>query len=120
MVQACAGIGYAHRAGLVHCDIKPHNITITKQKEIKIMDFGLAKVIEQDSAITRTQAVIGTPSYMSPEQLTNETEIDSRADIYSLGAVLYRLAVPRLPVSVVLTDSLGAGRGGSQIRSSSG
>jgi serine/threonine-protein kinase len=93
--QALAGIGCAHRAGIVHRDIKPGNIMVNRDRIVKVMDFGIAKVIGNQS-VTRTGTVVGTASYMSPEQVLCQG-LDARSDIYSLGVTLYQMLTARLP-----------------------
>ena len=90
-------LGYSHRNGIVHRDIKPGNIMLTNTGEVKVMDFGLARAIE-DSAVTVTQthAVVGTAQYLSPEQARGEV-VDARSDIYSCGCLLYELLTGRPP-----------------------
>jgi tetratricopeptide (TPR) repeat protein len=82
-------LDYAHRKGVIHRDIKPHNIMLTKDKQLKIMDFGLA-IILSDYKSGETGIISGTPHYMSPEQIQGE-KVDHRTDIYSAGATLYHL-----------------------------
>lgn len=82
-------LDYAHRKGVIHRDIKPHNIMLTKDKQLKIMDFGLAIIIS-DYKSGETGIISGTPHYMSPEQIQGE-KVDHRTDIYSAGATLYHL-----------------------------
>ena len=89
MKQMCAGLHAAHDKGLVHRDIKPTNIIVTKDNLVKIMDFGLTQT--SDSELTRTHQVMGTPNYMSPEQLLDTSNVDLRSDIFSLGVVFYEL-----------------------------
>ena len=103
-LQACDALAAAHEAGIVHRDIKPGNIFLTNrrsgQPSVKVLDFGISK-IEGDLAETghRTSAqdIFGSPFYMSPEQLLSSAEVDSRADIWSLGVVLYEMLVGTLP-----------------------
>ncbi len=90
-LQICDAIGYAHRLGIVHRDIKPANIMVTKQNSIKITDFGIAKILKGDDGTKSGTAVIGTPLYMAPEQITG-AGVDARSDIYALGIVLYELS----------------------------
>lgn len=88
--QIAAGLAAAHEQGIVHRDVKPSNIFITSQSQVKILDFGLAKILTDVSRLTRTGSAMGTPSYMSPEQTRGE-ELDPRSDLWSLGVVLYEM-----------------------------
>ncbi len=89
-------VQFAHEKGIVHRDLKPQNIFLTGESEtVKVMDFGLARG-ESQTAITKTGAVLGTPAYMSPEQITNRI-CDSRSDQYALGVIAYELLTGRLP-----------------------
>lgn len=92
-MQLCDAMAYAHEIGIVHRDIKPANLMLTRQDQIKVTDFGIAKMVEQtsDPEQTKVGAVVGTPLYMSPEQVKGEA-VDHRADIYSMGIVLYEMA----------------------------
>ncbi len=90
LLQMCDALGYAHRLGIVHRDIKPANIMITKTDSVKITDFGIAKIIRADDATKSGTAIIGTPLYMAPEQITGE-KIRPYSDIYSLGIMLYEM-----------------------------
>ncbi|BBM86531.1 serine/threonine protein kinase [Candidatus Uabimicrobium amorphum] len=85
-----------HSNGMIHRDIKPENIMIDKDGHPKLMDFGLARVNDETQGVTRTGDIIGTPAYMSPQQINGE-KIDHRADIYSLGATLYEVLTKRRP-----------------------
>ena len=88
---------YSHRNGIVHRDIKPANVMLTRQAEVKVMDFGIARAMNDNQAtMTQTSQVIGTAQYLSPEQARGE-RVDARSDIYSTGCVLYELLTGRPP-----------------------
>jgi WD40 repeat protein/tRNA A-37 threonylcarbamoyl transferase component Bud32 len=88
----------AHRRGVVHRDLKPANILLTPEGVPKVADFGLAKLVDVESGLTRTDSVLGSPSYMAPEQAEGKTkDVGPAADVYSLGAILYELLVGRPP-----------------------
>ena len=93
--QVCEGLGEAHRLGVVHRDLKPQNIMIDKEGNVRIMDFGIARSLS-GKGVTAEGVIIGTPDYMSPEQVEG-TGIDHRSDIYSLGVVLYEMAAGHVP-----------------------
>ncbi|MGH2834962.1 MAG: protein kinase domain-containing protein [Solirubrobacteraceae bacterium] len=93
--QACEGLHYAHRNGVVHRDVKPGNLLRSREGEIKLADFGIAKATEQ-SSITQVGSVLGTAAYLAPEQARGE-EAGPRADLYALGVVAYQLISGRLP-----------------------
>jgi hypothetical protein len=93
--QALLGLGYAHRMGIVHRDIKPGNIMVNRQGIVKVMDFGIAKVLGNRS-MTRTGTQMGTAWYMAPEQVTNRG-VDIRSDIYALGITLYEMLAGHVP-----------------------
>lgn len=98
MPQICAGLEYAHSRGIVHRDIKPANVMLTRQGEVKITDFGLAKdVARSNNRPTETHMVMGTPEYAAPEQFNAHREVDHRADIYSLGVMMYQMLTGALP-----------------------
>ena len=94
-IQICEGLTAAHKKEIVHRDIKSDNIMVTKEGQVKIMDFGLAK-LKGATKITQTGSTLGTAAYMSPEQASGE-EIDSRSDIFSFGVVLYEMITGHLP-----------------------
>jgi WD40 repeat protein/tRNA A-37 threonylcarbamoyl transferase component Bud32 len=100
-------VHYAHQRGILHRDLKPTNILLDEQGEPHVTDFGLAKLAEDDSSLTLSTAVLGTPAYMSPEQAAGQSKgLTTTADIYSLGAVLYELLTgcpPFLPQTTVET-----------------
>ena len=116
-IQICEGLAAAHERGIVHRDIKSDNIMLTLRGNVKIMDFGLAK-LKGTSRLTQAGSTVGTAAYMSPEQAQGE-DVDHRSDIFSLGVVLYELLTTHLPFhgehqaalvySVVNEDSSTAG-----------
>jgi eukaryotic-like serine/threonine-protein kinase len=93
--QACEGLHYAHRHGVVHRDVKPGNLLRAREGEVKLADFGIAKATEQ-SSITQVGSVLGTAAYLAPEQARGE-DAGPRADLYALGVVTYQLISGRLP-----------------------
>jgi serine/threonine-protein kinase len=93
--QACEGLHYAHRHGVVHRDVKPGNLLRGREGDVKLADFGIAKATEQ-SSITQVGSVLGTAAYLAPEQARGE-EAGPRADLYALGVVTYQLISGRLP-----------------------
>ncbi len=100
VAQAASGLAAAHAAGLIHRDIKPENLMLTRDGLVKVVDFGLSKLVDADSSTrtTMTQAgqILGTPQYMSPEQF-EATDVDARTDVYSLGGTLFRLLTAHFP-----------------------
>ncbi len=94
MAEVCEGLAHAHARQVIHRDIKPGNIFITKSGHVKILDFGLARVISSD--ITRSGVAVGTPNYMSPEQVRGD-KVDHRTDIFSAGALFYEILSSRKP-----------------------
>jgi serine/threonine-protein kinase len=98
VVKVARTVHYAHEHGILHRDIKPGNILLDTQGEPHLTDFGLARLVEAESTVTATLDVLGTPSYMAPEQAAGETTKLSKAtDVYGLGAVLYQLLTGQPP-----------------------
>jgi serine/threonine protein kinase len=95
--QVAQGLHKAHKAGLIHRDVKPDNILITKDGQAKLTDLGLVKDFEADLNLTRTGRGLGTPHYMAPEQFRNAKKADVRCDIYSLAATVYHMITGELP-----------------------
>jgi len=93
--QVCDGLAEAHQLGVVHRDLKPQNIMIDKQGNVRVMDFGIARSV-QSKKITGEGVMIGTPEYMSPEQVEGK-EVDHRSDIYSLGIIMYEMLTGKVP-----------------------
>ncbi len=97
--QICRGLTAAHAEGIVHRDLKPSNLFLVKRQDgsihVKILDFGVAKL--NDSELTKSGVVIGTPAYMSPEQAKGSSNVDARADVYAVGAILYRMLTGQAP-----------------------
>jgi serine/threonine protein kinase len=94
--QLCSGLGYAHHNGVVHRDIKPANLIVQPDGRVKIVDFGIARLADQSSRLTKTDAVIGTFHYIAPERLKGEMS-DGRSDIWSVGVMLYQMLSGELP-----------------------
>ena len=94
--QICEALQYAHQKDVVHCDIKPENILLNQQGQVKIADFGLARLVGRET-IPSSERVMGTPKYMAPEQRLQPTEVDHRADIYAVGVVFYQMLTGELP-----------------------
>ncbi|HET7505606.1 MAG TPA: serine/threonine-protein kinase [Kofleriaceae bacterium] len=103
MLQACEGIAEAHALGIIHRDVKPSNFFITRRPDgsmlLKILDFGISKAPVGYDELTGTQTVIGTPTYMAPEQMKSGKSADPRSDIWSIGVVMYQLITGQPPFS---------------------
>jgi eukaryotic-like serine/threonine-protein kinase len=105
IIQACAGIGYAHRAGLVHCDVKPQNMLVTPDKRLKVVDFGIARALVSIMPEEKAEVVWGSPQYFSPEQAAGAAPSPA-SDVYSLGVVFYEMLTGQLPFSASTPEDL--------------
>jgi len=94
--QACRGLDYAHRSGVIHRDVKPGNLLRSRDGVVKLADFGIAKALSEESSITQVGSVLGTAAYLSPEQASGHGS-NPRSDIYALGVVCYQFLSGRLP-----------------------
>jgi serine/threonine protein kinase len=95
-IQICAGVGYAHRAGLVHADVKPQNILVTSDDHVKVTDFGIAQALSLTQPQEKQNVVWGSPHYFAPEQASGETPTPA-SDVYSVGIVLFEMLTGKLP-----------------------
>ena len=100
VIQICTALQFAHDERIVHRDIKPENILISKRGQVKVADFGLAKLMgpRPDTSLTASRMAMGTLNYMAPEQRENSKDVDHRADIYSLGVVFYEMLTGQVPM----------------------
>jgi len=105
IIQACAGLGYAHRAGIIHCDVKPQNMLVTSDQRLKITDFGIARALSTVEVDHDPDVVWGSPQYFSPEQALGELPTPS-SDVYSLGVVMYELFTGHLPFEADSVEEL--------------
>jgi serine/threonine protein kinase len=112
ITQACEALAEAHQNGIVHRDLKPANLFLTKRPNgrplLKVLDFGISKGVamgDASLAATKTNALLGSPYYMSPEQMTSPKDVDHRTDVWSLGVILYELVTRKMPFEA---DTLGA------------
>jgi serine/threonine-protein kinase len=96
MIQICAGIGYAHRAGIVHCDLKPHNVLVAEDGRVKVTDFGIARALASIEPEEGSEIVWGSPKYSAPEQSAGEAPSPA-SDVYSLGVMFFEMLAGRPP-----------------------
>jgi serine/threonine-protein kinase len=97
-IQICNGLGYAHRANLVHCDMKPQNVLVTRDDRVKVADFGIARAISEASQQLGSSQVWGTPQYFSPEQAAGESPTPA-SDVYGIGVIMFEMLTGHLPFS---------------------
>ncbi len=105
LIQACAGLGYAHRAGLVHCDVKPQNMLVTPDMRLKVTDFGIARALSTIHLEEHSDEVWGSPQYFSPEQASGAAPSPA-SDVYSLGVTMYEMLTGSLPFHANTTAEL--------------
>ena len=109
-IEIAKGLEAAHEAGVIHRDLKPANIILTPDERVVITDFGIARVTESQDVITAVEGMVGTPLYMSPEQVESEHDIDHRTDLYALGVILFEMLAGRPPFTGENAVSLALAR----------
>jgi serine/threonine-protein kinase len=111
ILQACAAVGEAHAAGIVHRDLKPSNLFLAEEtgtRVLKVLDFGISKAGRDEPSVTSAAVTVGTPLYMSPEQVRSSRDVDGRADIWSLGVILFELVAGAPPFLGTTTAAIAA------------
>jgi serine/threonine-protein kinase len=112
VLQACAAVTEAHQAGIVHRDLKPSNLFLAEEfgaRVVKVLDFGISKIqVDSEPAVTGVAVTMGTPLYMSPEQVRSSRDVDGRTDLWSLGVILYELIAGAPPFSGTTTAAIAA------------
>lgn len=106
IIQACKGLGYAHRAGLVHCDIKPHNFLVTPDGRVKVTDFGIARALASIHPGEEQDVVWGSPQYFAPEQAAGNAPSPA-SDVYGMGVIMYLMFTGQLPFTSKSATELG-------------
>ncbi len=112
LIRVLEALEASHQIGVIHRDVKPHNVLLTLEGQPKVTDFGIASVHDADHNLTRTGAVMGTWAYMAPEQRKNAKQVDSRADVYAAGATLFALVTGVEPLDLYVPDSHDEALGG--------
>lgn len=105
LIQACAGIGYAHRAGLVHCDVKAQNMLVTPDMRLKVADFGIARALSTIHPDEQSDVIWGSPQYFAPEQASGAAPAPA-SDVYSLGIIMYEMLTGSLPFQATTATDL--------------